>query len=165
MIWDRIFGTYQAEEEKIAFGTTSKGYKTFDAVTLNFYYFYDVVWEKFKKMDNWSDKMRVLFYGPGWAPGKPRTGLLSDIPPVNPDSPIERYDRKIPYWESYYVLLHLSLISIGYFLLTDNPQVGHLPVNALYLMVYLLLAITAFGAIFDRRYPTLPFIKASLLLN
>jgi alkylglycerol monooxygenase len=69
MIWDRVFGTYQAEEEKITFGSTTEPYKTYDTTTLHFYYYYDTVWHKFKAMDNWSDKMKALFYGPGWAPG------------------------------------------------------------------------------------------------
>ena len=69
MIWDRIFGTYQAEEEKIAFGTTTEPYHTYDTTTLHFYYYYDSVWQKFKQMDGFCNKMKALFYGPGWAPG------------------------------------------------------------------------------------------------
>lgn len=69
MVFDRIFGTYQAEEEKIVFGTTEKPYETFDTITLHFYYYYDSVWKKFKSMNSFGDKMKALFYGPGWAPG------------------------------------------------------------------------------------------------
>ena len=30
-----------------------------------------------------GNKLSVLLKGPGWAPGKPRLGLNSDIPPVS----------------------------------------------------------------------------------
>ena len=74
MVWDRIFGTYQVEEEKIVFGTTSKPYETFDTVTLHFYYYYETVWKKFRQMESLSDKLKALFYGPGWEPGRSHDG-------------------------------------------------------------------------------------------
>lgn len=151
MIWDRVFGTYQAEEEKILFGTTARQYETFDSLTLQFYYYYETVWMKFKKMDNWPDKMKALFYGPGWEPGKPRTGLLSDIPKVDPYAQIERYDCEISFWQSFYVLIHSFLVAFGFYIITDHPLVRNSPLNALYIMLYVLFALTSFGTIFDRR--------------
>ena len=32
------------------------------------------MWEEFWKMNSWSDKLSVLFKGPGWRPGLPRLG-------------------------------------------------------------------------------------------
>nr|XP_027194714.1 alkylglycerol monooxygenase-like [Dermatophagoides pteronyssinus]XP_027194715.1 alkylglycerol monooxygenase-like [Dermatophagoides pteronyssinus] len=151
MVFDRIFGTYQPEEEKIVFGTTEKPYETFDTVTLHFYYYYDSVWKKFKSMNTFGDKMRALFYGPGWAPGKPRTGLLSDIPPVDIYAPIERYDCEISFWESFYVMLHSFIIAMGFYVITDHPLVRNSPLNAMIIMFYVLFALTSFGTIFDRR--------------
>lgn len=151
MVWDRVFGTYQAEEEKVAFGTTGHQYETFDTVTLHFYYYYDTVWKKFKEMDNWTDKLKALFYGPGWAPGKPRTGLLEDIPDIDPHAQIERYDVEIPFWQSFYVLVHSFLISLGFYVITDHPLVRESAWNAMLIMLYVLFALTTFGTIFDRR--------------
>ena len=31
---------------------------------------------------SWKDKISFIFKGPGWAPGKPRLGLIEDIPEV-----------------------------------------------------------------------------------
>ncbi|KAF7488343.1 Alkylglycerol monooxygenase [Sarcoptes scabiei] len=151
MIFDRIFGTYQAEEEKIVFGTTEPPYETFDSLTLHFYYYYDSVWKKFKSMTTFKDKMKALFYGPGWAPGKPRTGLLSDIPPVDPHQPIERYDCEISFMESYYVMAHSFLIALGFYIITDHPLIRNSPLNALIIMFYVIFALTTFGTIFDQR--------------
>lgn len=33
-------------------------------------------------MKTFTDKVKALFCGPGWFPGTPRTGNLSDIPEV-----------------------------------------------------------------------------------
>jgi hypothetical protein len=30
-----------------------------------------------------GNKLSVIFKGPGWAPGKPRLGLIEDIPDVS----------------------------------------------------------------------------------
>ena len=30
-----------------------------------------------------TDKLKVLVYGPGWTPGKPRLGEIEDIPDVS----------------------------------------------------------------------------------
>ncbi|KAI2805373.1 hypothetical protein BLOT_004369 [Blomia tropicalis] len=102
-------------------------------------------------MDNWPDKMKALFYGPGWEPGKPRTGLLSDIPKVDPYAQIERYDCEISFWQSFYVLIHSFLVAFGFYIITDHPLVRNSPLNALYIMLYVLFALTSFGTIFDRR--------------
>ena len=44
---------------------------------------YKWIWEMFWATPGFMNKMKVLFYGPGWAPGKPRTGLEEDIPDVS----------------------------------------------------------------------------------
>ncbi|CAG2163863.1 unnamed protein product [Oppiella nova] len=163
MIWDRVFGTYQAEEEKITFGTTTEPYKTYDTTTLHFYYYYDTVWHKFKAMDNWSDKMKALFYGPGWAPGKPRTGLLTDIPEVDPYTPAERYDPYIPFWQLFYCMSHGFLVALGFYVVTDHPLIRFSHLNSLIIFFYVMLALTSFGTIFDRR-SVAPLVEVSRCL-
>lgn len=36
----------------------------------------------FKEIQGWKHKLAVIFFGPGWSPGKPRTGDIEDIPKV-----------------------------------------------------------------------------------
>ncbi|XP_054164701.1 alkylglycerol monooxygenase-like [Oppia nitens] len=158
MIWDRVFGTYQAEEEKIAFGTTAEPYKTFDSTTLQFYYYYDSVWTKFKQMQGFGNKMKALFYGPGWAPGKPRCGLLSDIPDVDPFAPLERYDPPIATWKLLYCMVHGFLVALGFYVVTDHPLIRYSHINLMILFIYIILTLTAFGTIFDGR-PMAPIVE------
>lgn len=45
------------------------------------YHFFHIL-QTFLHMDNWSDRLSVLWKGPGWIPGKPRLGDPKDIPRV-----------------------------------------------------------------------------------
>ena len=40
------------------------------------------MWSVFKETRGMQNKLAVFWKGPGWAPGKPRTGLIEDIPDV-----------------------------------------------------------------------------------
>ena len=41
------------------------------------------MWDRFWSTGGFMNKFYVIFYGPGWEPGKPRTGLIEDIPDVS----------------------------------------------------------------------------------
>ncbi|KAH7637081.1 alkylglycerol monooxygenase-like protein 2 [Dermatophagoides farinae] len=152
MIWDRIFGTYQVEldEEKIVFGTVSPTPKTFDMMTLMFGY-YKNVWQRFKNCDNYREKMASLFYGPGWSPGKPRLGLIEEIPEVDHKAPRYIYTPYVAIWKKAYILFHSVAILIGFYMIADHPLIKFDPWKMTFCMTYLLLAITSFGALFDNR--------------
>ena len=122
MIWDKIFGTYQKEKEKIIYGVVSPMPKTFDAVTLQFCY-YRFVWQKFKNVKGFVNKMSALFKGPGWSPGKPRLGLRSDVPEPDPIAPKYIHDPYIPDWKRWYTGLHGVVIILGFYLLGDHPYI------------------------------------------
>ena len=152
MIWDRIFGTYQVDDqEKLVFGTTTKPYQTFDSFTLHFYYYYTDVWPKFKQVKGIKNKFAALFYGPGWAPGKPRCGLKSDLLPIDKQEKYERWDPRAPFWHQIYVLIHGMIIAGAFYIITDHPIIRYSHLNAMIMFLYVLFALTTFGCIFDRR--------------
>lgn len=41
------------------------------------------IWKTFWNTPGFCNKLSVLFKGPGWGPGKPRLGLMEDIPEVS----------------------------------------------------------------------------------
>lgn len=52
-----------------------------DSTFLHFYYqtFYTAyVLRRVHAVNNWGDKLRTIFYGPSWLPGRPRLGLEED---------------------------------------------------------------------------------------
>ena len=122
MIWDRMFGTHQTEKEKIVYGVVSPTPPTFDSMTLQFGYYRDV-WNKFKKVEGFGNKMSALFKGPGWAPGKPRLGLISDVPEPDPNAPKYSHDPYIPDWKKWYIGVHSIVIVLGFYLLADHPYI------------------------------------------
>ena len=89
IIWDRMFGTFQEEVEgTVVFGITHP-INTFDPLTVQTHHLVHI----FKTA--WStpglmNKVWVFLKGPGWAPGKPRLGLIQEIPKV--DRPAPKYN-------------------------------------------------------------------------
>ena len=120
MIWDRIFGTHQTEQEKIIYGVVADTPKTYDSMVLQFGYYRDV-WQKFKRVNGFGNKMAAIFKGPGWEPGKPRLGLISDVPEPDPTLDKYSYDPYIPIWKKIYVAIHGFIIVLGFFILADHP--------------------------------------------
>lgn len=56
------------------------GYFIFLSLQLHHYIY---IWNTFCNTPGFYNKLSVLFKGPGWGPGKPRLGLLQDIPEVH----------------------------------------------------------------------------------
>lgn len=66
MIWDHLFGTYQAEEEKVVYGLT-KNINTNNVLKINFLE-YKNIWSDVKKCHTFKDKLRIIFGGLTWRP-------------------------------------------------------------------------------------------------
>lgn len=64
IIWDRMFGTYQAEEEKVEYGITQKMKKKIDPIHLNFHEYYDM-WNDVKSTNSFRKKLFYIFGSPG----------------------------------------------------------------------------------------------------
>ena len=66
MIWDHIFGTYQAEEEKVVFGITTP-VNSINPFVVTFHEFIAIAKDSWKAK-SWANKLRYIFAAPGWAP-------------------------------------------------------------------------------------------------
>ncbi|VDI14630.1 alkylglycerol monooxygenase [Mytilus galloprovincialis] len=78
IIWDRLFGTFEAENEEVVYGLTHP-LNTFDPNYVQFCHA-KYTFQRFLDTKGIKNKLGVLFCGPGWEEGKPRTGLIEDIP-------------------------------------------------------------------------------------
>lgn len=67
IIWDRLFGTFAQEErnDPPVYGLTKNisSYKPLDVVLHE----YIAIAEDVKRADRWQDKLKYLFYAPGWS--------------------------------------------------------------------------------------------------
>jgi sterol desaturase/sphingolipid hydroxylase (fatty acid hydroxylase superfamily) len=66
IIWDRLFGTYEPEGERVRYGLTTQ-LRTFRPVRVAFHE-YIAMWHDLKRARRFRDKLGVIFRGPGWTP-------------------------------------------------------------------------------------------------
>ena len=66
ILWDRMFGSYEPEVERVRYGlTTNLG--TYDLRVVQFHE-YRAIWADLKAAGSWRERRDVLFRGPGWQP-------------------------------------------------------------------------------------------------
>jgi len=67
ILWDRWFGTFSSEKdfEKPVYGLTEnlKSYNPINVATHE----YRAIWRDVRRATKWSDKMKYIFYAPGWS--------------------------------------------------------------------------------------------------
>ncbi|WP_237275302.1 sterol desaturase family protein [Tenacibaculum ovolyticum] len=66
IIWDKLFGTFQREEEKVVYGLT-KNIKTNNPIMINFIE-YKNIWEDVKMCRTKKDKLKIVFGNLIWKP-------------------------------------------------------------------------------------------------
>lgn len=66
IIWDRLFGTFQVEDEKVQYGLTV-GINTYNPFLVNVIEFKNIYYNV-QKCDNYWDKMKIIFGKTGWKP-------------------------------------------------------------------------------------------------
>ena len=66
IIWDRIFGTFQGETERVRYGLT-KNIRSFRPTRVAFHEFIDMA-RDVRAAKGWRNKLGYVFRGPGWSP-------------------------------------------------------------------------------------------------
>ncbi|WOK08898.1 sterol desaturase family protein [Imperialibacter roseus] len=66
IIWDRLFGTFQEEEERPTYGIT-KPVNTWNPIKANLQHYVDMAGQ-LKKVRSLGDGLRIMFNKPGWLP-------------------------------------------------------------------------------------------------
>lgn len=104
IIWDKLFGTFQAEEERPVYGIT-KPINSWNAVWANFSHYSDMARE-LKMIPSWGDRLRYLFKKPGWLPAS--MGGYRPAPAVDIIT-YSKYDTPHPVKLAYYVLFQYTI--------------------------------------------------------
>jgi alkylglycerol monooxygenase len=99
IIWDKMFGTFQAEEERPTYGIT-KPVNSWNAVWANFSH-YAVMANEIRTIPKWTDRIKYLFKKPGWLPEY--MGGYRPAPAVDKNT-YTKYDTPAPVLVNYYVL-------------------------------------------------------------
>jgi hypothetical protein len=65
-IWDRLFGTFQGETERVRYGLT-QNIRTFKPTRVAFHEFIAIAHDV-RHAKGWRERFGYLFRGPGWSP-------------------------------------------------------------------------------------------------
>lgn len=146
IIWDRMFGTFEAERCRPAYGLTHP-VNTFDPWTLQMHQLQHI-WNQVWKLEGIGNKLSAIFKGPGWEPGKPRLGDPNDIPDVS--RPVEPYASKTSALCKFYVCAHFTLLILGYVRL--NHLKGEMETTTLACGIgYITFSLVVMGTFLDGR--------------
>ncbi|XDV32036.1 hypothetical protein PO909_002938, partial [Leuciscus waleckii] len=146
IIWDRMFGTFTPESDKVVYGLTHP-INTFEVWSVEFLY-YPYLWQRFWEAEGISNKLSVIFKGPGWTPGKPRLGDIADIPQITGEE--KPYDPAwSPSMQAYVFIQFILLLDVYNNLLMEQTMLSEITV--LLLTAYVLLSLTCLGFLIDQR--------------
>lgn len=117
IIWDKLFGTFQQEEERPTYGIT-KPVNSWNAVWANFSH-YNEMGKDLKRIPKWTDKIKYLFKKPGWLPES--LGGYRPAPEVSKSS-YTKYETPGPALLNMYVLFQYILCLAGTALFLFNAS-------------------------------------------
>lgn len=146
IIWDRLFGTFTAEKEKVVFGLVSP-INTFEILYVQLHY-YLYLGRRSTTFKTISDKCLTFINGPSWKPGKPRLGDHLDNPKVT--------GQEVPHGSSWslplqmYVIIHF-LLALGTYQDVFDNKMTLSQFNILGMTGYVLLTLTSMGFLIDQR--------------
>jgi sterol desaturase/sphingolipid hydroxylase (fatty acid hydroxylase superfamily) len=75
IIWDRLFGTFQREDEPVVYGLT-KNIKTFNPAKVIGHEFADII-RDIARSTSWRDRLSYAFRGPGWSYARHAEGQVT----------------------------------------------------------------------------------------
>nr|XP_057910009.1 alkylglycerol monooxygenase [Doryrhamphus excisus] len=146
IIWDRLFGTFAAEEAKVRYGLVFP-INSFEIITSQFHY-YLYLWRKSITYTSIGDKVSTFVKGPSWLPGKPRLGDHQLVPEVTGEEVPHDPSCSLPL--QVYVVTHFLLVLHTYHHLFEN-QAMLTQFSVLAMIGYILLTLTSIGFIMDQR--------------
>ena len=152
IIWDRMFGTFQKEEEEVVYGITTP-LNSFNPFYANFHYWKELVYNA-KQTRNWKEKLQVFVKPPGWFPQS--MGGFKPAPPVDIRN-VHKYDVEVSRFTYGYVLFHFVLILgvTSYYMFSSKKMLAssdpEILVFAFYMAMYILLSLFVFGLFFENR--------------
>jgi sterol desaturase/sphingolipid hydroxylase (fatty acid hydroxylase superfamily) len=145
IIWDRMFGTFQDEEEEVVYGITSP-LASWNPVWANFHYWADL-YSSSKKTRNIIDKIRIFINPPGWFPDY--LGGMQYPKEVNNSSYIKYspdYDHR---FKSYILSTFLFTLIISSMLIFLNSEMNTLQLISCCLLS--IFSLTSCGVLMEQK--------------
>jgi len=145
IIWDRMFGTFQAEEETPTYGIT-KPVNTWEPVNANLKPFKDL-WHEMREIRSWWSRFLLLWKPPGWMPKE--NGGFRAPEPVD-KTRYAKFHIHLPLALNAYLLTHYLLLLGGtaVFLFTKDTYSAPMQVG---LALLILFSVLTLGWLFEAR--------------
>jgi alkylglycerol monooxygenase len=145
IIWDKMFGTFQAEEERPTYGIT-KPLNSWNALWANFDH-YALMASEMKMIRSWPDKVRYIFAKPGWLPAD--LGGFRPPPPVDKLT-YKKYRTPAPLAMNYYVLFQYAVCLVGTSLFLFNQSKFTLGEKAMIAALISIVVVNC-GVLFENK--------------
>ena len=145
IIWDKMFGTFQEEEERPTYGIT-KPINSWNAAFANVSHYVDMG-KDLKQISRWSDKIKYLFKKPGWLPDY--LGGYRPPPEVDPAT-YKKYETPAPVSLNFYVLFQYVLCLVGTALFLYKADSFSLGEKALITLLISVVVVNC-GVLFEQR--------------
>ncbi|MFN3840253.1 MAG: sterol desaturase family protein [Cyclobacteriaceae bacterium] len=145
IIWDKIFGTFQQEEERPTYGIT-KPINSWNAVFANFSHYVEMG-KDLKQIPSWWDKIRYIFAKPGWLPDY--LGGYRPAPEVDKIH-YNKYETDSSLSLSLYVLFQFTLCLAGTAWFLFNQNLFSLGEKAL-ITLFIAFTVVVCGVLFENR--------------
>ena len=117
-LWDRLFGTFQPElkEEKVIFGISTQ-LASWNPVWGNLHFLTSLCKDAWRT-NSWKDKLTLWFRRTGYRPAD----VEAEYPVVKSNQMIEKYDTPLSLSAKLYVIMQLTVISLGIFVMMHNIE-------------------------------------------
>ncbi|HEY9487570.1 MAG TPA: sterol desaturase family protein [Chryseosolibacter sp.] len=145
IIWDKMFGTFQPEEEKPTYGITTP-LNSWNAVWANMSH-YAEMGKDLKRIPHLRDKVKYLFMKPGWLPDY--LGGYRPAPEVDAAS-YRKYDTPSPLSLNLYVLFQYILCLAGTAIFLFNADKFSLP-EKMFITALITVTVVNCGVLFEGR--------------
>jgi sterol desaturase/sphingolipid hydroxylase (fatty acid hydroxylase superfamily) len=107
IVWDRLFGSFKAEDEEPAFGIT-KPLRSWNPLWANLHYWAEMAAQA-RRSRRWADRLRVLVKPPGWRPEE--LGGFQAAPEIDRSSQ-RKFDPHIPRGLALYALVQFTVVLV-----------------------------------------------------
>jgi alkylglycerol monooxygenase len=145
IIWDRMFGTFQEEEERPTYGIT-KPINSWNPIFANVSHYVEMG-KDIKQIPTWGDRIKYLFMKPGWLPKS--MGGYRPAPEVDKNT-YKKYNTDAATALNLYVLFQYVLCLVGTSLFLFNSRKFDMGDKAI-IAVLISLTVVNCGVLFEKR--------------
>ena len=149
IIFDRWFGTFQAEDEEVVYGIT-KQTNSWNPVWVNFEYWIDLFNEAFK-VHTIKNFILMMVKAPGWKPAE--LGGVEPLKPVTPQT-FHKYNTEISSGLTNYAFVQFVIVLLSttaFLLFQGKPTLAENWPLRVFTASLIILSLVNIGAIFEKK--------------